>query len=410
MRPRTPPPAVAAPRAAATTRHRRWYRGPIVRGRRRVFGRFRVALAASRSRVRCGVALRSPPRCSRGCGGGAARTPHEPQGTFTRAGRPGELPRPSVDRAADARSSCAVRNTGTQTVPNVAVTIDSLRLRRQLPRTGRRQAPDLGRSNRAPGAIAKPPVAEPGGQPARRRPDGLRQHLGARPARARAHADVHLARRPGEGRACTRPLHGRRRPRRQGHARSSPPARPATGHFVVAHRRRAPGHARRTRTPARSIPGAYPHPRPQPVAPAAPARARRVWPAVERSLRRFRHAVMPFGRLAHYDCPSAFAPDRSRRGWRARARPLALPEEESTPPMPQDPPAERHRRAVERQRLRARLARPDPPGQPGLRRRTSSRPPSSATACPSTSTRRCSGRSRAARRSTPRSPTRSRRR
>ena len=85
-------------------------------------------------------------------------------------------------------------------------------------------------------------------------------------------------------------------------------------------------------------------------------------------------------------------------------------QEESTPAHAQDPPAERHRRAVERQRSRARLARPDARRQPGLRRqrllaRRPAPPPAQA---------RLQGaaarRSRAARRSTRRSPTRSRRR
>ena len=62
----------------------------------------------------------------------------------------------------------------------------------------------------------RPPRAERGGQPARRRRDGLRQHLGARPARGRAHRDLPLEGDAGDGRRAHGALHRRRRPRRQG--------------------------------------------------------------------------------------------------------------------------------------------------------------------------------------------------
>src|SRR5207245_10273600 len=89
--------------------HPRWYRGPIVRGRR-VFPA--MLLGA------CAILVAS------GCGGGARQDAHEPKGTFAMRIVKASFP----SKQAIARPSkleLQVRNTGAHTVPNVAVTLDS---------------------------------------------------------------------------------------------------------------------------------------------------------------------------------------------------------------------------------------------------------------------------------------------
>ena len=100
-----------------------------------------------------------------------------------------------------------------------------------------------GSSKRARGD-RQAPRRERDGQPARRWPDRLRQHLGARRDRARTDAHVRLARRAGEERPAPRALHGRGRPLRQGpHCVRG---RRATDRPVPrAHRSATPGNAHR---------------------------------------------------------------------------------------------------------------------------------------------------------------------
>ena len=149
--------------------------------------------------------------------------------------------------ARETRMIAAVRNTGTQTVPNVAVSIDSFAYTSDYPEPGLEQAADLGdrkRPRRDPAA----PGRERGGQPPRRRPDRLRQHLGARRARARPHEHVRLARDAGQGRPLHRPLHGRRRALRSARAQLAHGG-PAAG---TSRSRSPPGRRRRTSIPTRA--------------------------------------------------------------------------------------------------------------------------------------------------------------
>ena len=154
---------------------------------------------------------------------------------------------------------------------------------------------------------------ERGDQPARRRPDGLRQHLGARRARARTHADVRLARRAGEGAALhasttrsppaspARPARSLRAARvrrtlRRRHRPAPPPTHvdPETGQ--VDPEPTHPGNSLSLAPAPRNspVPSAFSHTT-APV-PSAPA-----WPAVERSS----PALSPRGdalrRASHYD-------------------------------------------------------------------------------------------------------------
>lgn len=90
-----------------------------------------------------------------GCGGGA-RDAKEPKGTY-----PVEVTRVSFPRiqavARDTRLVLVVRNTGSQTMPNVAVTVDSFYYRSDYPRLGVNKRP-VWIVNTGPGAIAKSPV------------------------------------------------------------------------------------------------------------------------------------------------------------------------------------------------------------------------------------------------------------
>ena len=103
-----------------------------------------------------------------------------------------------------------VHNIGHQTVPNVAVTIDSFAYTSDCPRTVSQQASDLG-CRRGPRGDPQASRRERGDEPAPAVwPDGLCQHLGTRraqhPGRTRS---IRLARRSREGRPRRRPLHGR---------------------------------------------------------------------------------------------------------------------------------------------------------------------------------------------------------
>ncbi|MEA2200155.1 MAG: hypothetical protein QOI89_751 [Solirubrobacteraceae bacterium] len=91
-----------------------------------------------------------------GCGGGAKQTAHEPAGTFTmkivRASFPAKQ---AVARPATLELQ--VRNTGSHTVPNVAISLDSLAYTEHFPELAANKRP-VWVIEQGPGAVAKPPV------------------------------------------------------------------------------------------------------------------------------------------------------------------------------------------------------------------------------------------------------------
>ena len=100
-------PLVGPPRRG-TPRQRHWYRGRIVRGRQV----FPVTLLCA-----CAGLIAS------GCGG-ARQDAHEPSGTFTLQVVKASFPAGQAVARPD-QSELVLRNSGTQTAPNVAVTVDS---------------------------------------------------------------------------------------------------------------------------------------------------------------------------------------------------------------------------------------------------------------------------------------------
>ena len=123
-----------------------------------------------------------------GCGGGTRQDAHEPDATFTVA-----IVHPSFPAvqaiARPTTMTLHVRNTGTATIPNLAITVDSFSYVSDFPELASSKRP-IWVIEQGPGAVPQTSRAEPGHQPARRRADRLREHLGPRPAGARAHADV----------------------------------------------------------------------------------------------------------------------------------------------------------------------------------------------------------------------------
>ncbi len=243
------------PRAAAwrptprAVRHHappRWYRGAIVRGGWKGFlpvvpCRARAALSRA-PRTAPATALALTALALAGCGGGSRQDAHEPAGTF--AMKVGARFPAAQSIARPSRFVMAVRNTGTETVTNVAVTIDSFDYVENYPDLAANQRPVwVDRT----GARGGPPSArgKPGDQPARRRSDRLRQHLGARPARARTCADIPLASGPGEGRHLHGPLRGLGGARRQGQSA----ARIASRHSRQVRRLHQTGARPQTRQP-----------------------------------------------------------------------------------------------------------------------------------------------------------------
>jgi hypothetical protein len=141
-----------------TVRHPRWYRGAIVRGGRRGFWVVPCRARAAVSRAPRTAAVSASVLAAlilAGCGGGSPQDAHEPAGTFgMRVGA--SFPR-AQSIARPSRFVVAVRNTGTQTVPNVAITIDSFDYNSNYPGLAVRQRP-VWAIERGPGAIASPPV------------------------------------------------------------------------------------------------------------------------------------------------------------------------------------------------------------------------------------------------------------
>jgi len=107
--------------------HPRWYRGATVRGRR-VFSTLLLGAWGA------GGAL-----LAAGCGQ-ARQDAHEPKGTFTVRVVKASFPaRQAVAR--QSRLELVVRNTGTRTVPNVAVTIDSFAYTNNYPELASNKSP-----------------------------------------------------------------------------------------------------------------------------------------------------------------------------------------------------------------------------------------------------------------------------
>ncbi len=138
--------------------HPRWYRGAIVRGGRKGF-------CAVPHRAR-GVPRRAP-RASAlaaagcallvaGCGSGTRQDAGEPAGTFAMQVLHASFPA-AQSIARQTRFVLPVRNTGTRTVPNVAVTIDSFDYTSNYPELAADKRP-VWVIERGPGAIASPPV------------------------------------------------------------------------------------------------------------------------------------------------------------------------------------------------------------------------------------------------------------
>lgn len=119
----------------------RWYRGFAVRGCHASTG---VLLASACAAL------------AAGCGGGTRQDAHEPDATFTVAVPHSSFP--AVQAVARlATLTLAVRNTGSATIPNLAVTIDSFSYVSNLPELASRKRP-IWVIEQGPGAIAKRPV------------------------------------------------------------------------------------------------------------------------------------------------------------------------------------------------------------------------------------------------------------
>ena len=91
-----------------------------------------------------------------GCGSGTRQDAHEPAGTFAmkivRASFPADQP-----VARQTKLELEVRNTGTRTVPDVAVTVESFDYTSHFPELAADKRP-VWVIERGPGAIAEPPV------------------------------------------------------------------------------------------------------------------------------------------------------------------------------------------------------------------------------------------------------------
>ena len=234
---------LSAPRAAHSrrrVRHARWYRGAIVRGGRRGFWVVPRRARACRCRASpSGVASALALRAARSPAAAAApaRTRSEPAGTFAmKVVAPASRAR---SRSRARRSCrCAVHNTGTQTVPNVAVTIDSFDYTSNYPELAARQATGVGdrtgpRRDRLAAGAKPRKSARPA---AARRPTSTRGRSG--PLAPGPDAAVRLERRPRQGRQLHGPLRRRRRALRQGQGAARRGAgRPRHSSPSTSHRR-----------------------------------------------------------------------------------------------------------------------------------------------------------------------------
>jgi hypothetical protein len=148
------------PRAqAVTSRYPRWYRGAIVRGGSKGFilqvDRARGALpraprvATLAATMACGLLVA-------GCGGGSRQDAGEPAGTFAVKVVNASFPA-TQSIARPTRLLLQVRNTGTRTVPDVAITINSFDYTSNYPELADKKRP-VWAIETGPGAAAKPPV------------------------------------------------------------------------------------------------------------------------------------------------------------------------------------------------------------------------------------------------------------
>ena len=310
-----------------TGRHPRWYRGPIVRGMRIglcvISRRARgvrswayVLLAGTSAVLARGVWRRSAGHCRRTFGHVRDEGVHASFPAAQSIARPTSF-------------ELAVQNTGTHTVPSVAVTVDSFDYSSNYAELADNKRP-IWVVERGPGAIAKPPVESqevsiPGG--------GQTAYvntwaLGALAPGKTREFTWHVT--PVKAGLLHGPLHGRRRARGQrqgapGLGRSSARAVRREHQAGACAHPREPQHGSRRNRP---VPGESLAASRRCVA-AAPAAAAAAFGLLSKSEHlRFRHRVIPFSRAWHYDC-LRLCPRRS---------PLAggpnSSQEESTPLMP----------------------------------------------------------------------------
>jgi len=154
-----------APTQAVTGRHHRWYRGAIVRGRRKGFSvvprRTRGALvrahALGRSlRVPVAAAVTASALLLAGCGGGTRVDAAEHAATYTLKIVHASFPT-AQSIARQTKFTLEVKNTGASTVPLVAVTIDAFDYTSDYAELAANKRP-VWAIERGPGAIASPPV------------------------------------------------------------------------------------------------------------------------------------------------------------------------------------------------------------------------------------------------------------
>lgn len=137
----------------------RWYRGAIVRGGCKGF-----RMLARRAR---GVLKRAPRACAlgtaaasallvAGCGGGSRQDAAEPLSTFAMKVVRASFPA-TQSIARQTRLQLEVRNSGTRTVPNVAVSVDSFDYASSYPELADDKRP-IWVIERGPGAVAEPSV------------------------------------------------------------------------------------------------------------------------------------------------------------------------------------------------------------------------------------------------------------
>jgi hypothetical protein len=151
--------AVAEGPDAAARRHRHWYRGPIVRGGWSVLQEVPSRAHGVLGRGAGALSLLSLAGCAlivAGCGGGAAQDAHEASGSFQLQVVHASFPaKQSV--AHETALQLQVRNSGSHTVPNVAVTVDSFNYTSDYQELAADKRP-IWAIEQGPGAVASPPV------------------------------------------------------------------------------------------------------------------------------------------------------------------------------------------------------------------------------------------------------------
>jgi hypothetical protein len=143
---------------AAAIHDARWYRGAIVRGRWRVLEVVprRARVARSRTPIAPALLVVASGVIASGCGGGTRQDASEPARSFdmkiVRASFPAKqaVAQPTT-------LELQVRNTGSRTVPNVAVSLDSLSYTEHYPELAANKRP-IWAIEKGPGPVARPPV------------------------------------------------------------------------------------------------------------------------------------------------------------------------------------------------------------------------------------------------------------